>query len=107
MLPPQGGLEVSSEALAERLQRRVTALERQLEARIAQVDDLRARLAQQERLTAEARGDASRSRAEADVLRPKAAEYEALMRTFTMRALDRPRVLYAAARRRVTGRSRP
>ena len=98
MLAPDGGssdpLEIPTDAQVERLQRRVAALERQLEARIAQVDELRNRLASPEQLVAE-------ERAEADVLRRKAAEYDALMQTFTMRALSRPREWYAAARRRL------
>jgi hypothetical protein len=39
--------------------------------------------------------------ADDEILRRKAAEYDALMQTFTMRALSRPRAWYAAARRRL------
>ena len=105
MLPASGGstdrLEIPPDARVERLQRRAAALERQLEARIAQVDELRDRLAEQERLAAAAKDDAARARAEAEALRPEAAEYEALMQTFTMRALSRPRSWYASARSRL------
>ena len=102
MLSPSGGptdrLEISPEAEVKRLRRRVAALERQLQARIAQVDDLRDRLTRQERRLAAADGEASRTPQDAD---PRIAEYEALMNTLTMRALRRPRDWYAAARRRL------
>jgi predicted RNase H-like nuclease (RuvC/YqgF family) len=98
MVSPDRGssdaLEIPLEAQVERLQRRVSALERQLEARIAQVDELRDRLASPQELVAEDRGDD-------EILRRKAAEYDALMQTFTMRALSRPREWYASARRRL------
>ncbi len=112
MLPAQGdpatngGLEVEPEALADRLRRRVDALERQLEARIAEVDDLRARLAHHDRLLAEPRPVDARSPYELEILRAKAAEYDALMATFTMRALRLPRTWYGAVRRRLAGLSR-
>jgi predicted RNase H-like nuclease (RuvC/YqgF family) len=98
MVSPDGGspdaLEIPLDAQVERLQRRVSALERQLEARIAQVEELRNRLAGPEELVAEEQADD-------EILRRKAAEYDALMQTFTMRALSRPRAWYAAARRRL------
>ena len=97
MLSPGGGstdrLEIPPDARLERLQRRVAALERQLDARIAQVEELRHRLDDQERLMGQV-----------DVLQSKAGQYDALMRTFTMRALSRPRAWYAAARRRLRRR---
>ena len=105
MLAPDGGpsdpLEIPADAQLERLQRRVAALERQLEARIAQVDDLRRQLDERAAPAGAAREDAARVRAEADVLRHKAEQYDALMRTFTMRALGGPRAWYASARRRL------
>ena len=105
MVSPDGGrpdpLEIPPDAQVERLQRRVAALERQLEARIGQVDELRRRLEELDRLMARAGEDATGAQAEGDVLRRKAAEYDALMQTFTMRALSRPRELYASARRRL------
>ena len=98
---PSDSLEITPDAQLERLQRRVAALERQLDARIAQVDELRHRSEEQERSAVAARDDAARARAEADLLRHKAEEHDALMHTFTMRALSRPRALYASARRRL------
>ena len=95
-------LEVSAEARADRLARRVAALERQLEARIEQVEHLRRQLAHGE---AHSAFDDRRSNATSfSELERKAAEYDALMRTFTMRALSRPRGWYAALRRRVSRR---
>ncbi len=110
MLTPQeaaGGpverlVEIPLDARVDRLQRRVAALERQLEARIDEVEGLRQRVDEQAQLAQEARQDAARARAEADVLRPKAVEYEALMGTLTMRVLRRPREMYAWARRRLS-----
>ena len=105
MLSPQGEaaahdesfdpLEVPPDALVERLQRRIAALERQLEARIAQVADLQARLDGHA-------GHVDAAWAEEEVLRSKAAEYDALMATLTMRILRRPRAWYGQARRRLS-----
>lgn len=102
MLPPHGDaagltglpevLAISTDASAERLERRNAALQRQLEVRIAQVADLQARLDELGRV-----GNAGA--AEAELLRAKADEYNALMATLTMRALRRPRGWYTAARR--------
>ena len=98
MLSPTGGstdrLEIPADAQLERLQRRVAAMQRQLDARIAQVDELRSRLADNDRLVAEATR-------EAEILRSKAAQYDALMQTLTMRVLRRPRDWYITARRRL------
>lgn len=91
-------LEVSAEARAERLARRVAALERQVEARIGQVDDLRRRLAHAERQAMPIGSELESSR--------KAAEYDALMATFTMRALRLPRSVYGDVRRRLRERRR-
>lgn len=112
MLSPQGEAAASGDpsddvgvfpdAMIERLQRRVAAMERQLEVRIDQVGDLQARLAHQERLAAEARDDAARAWREVEALRPRAAELDALMNTMTMRALRRPRAWYGDVRRRLT-----
>jgi len=85
---------IPSGALLERLQRRNAALQRQLEARIAQVGDLRARLEKRERAGA-------CGAVEVEALRARAAEYDALMATMTMRVLRRPRGWYAEVRRRV------
>lgn len=108
MLSPQGEaaahgesfdpLEVPPDALVERLQRRIAALERQLEARIAQVADLQARLDGH----AGHADHADAAWAEEEVLRSKAAEYDALMATLTMRILRRPRAWYGRARRRLS-----
>lgn len=101
MLSPggvDGPLDVSVDALVERLRRRVAALERQLDARIGQAATLQAELAEVHRLLAEARD--GEARAWREVERRK-AEHEALMHTFTMRALRRPREWYGAARRRL------
>ncbi len=84
---------MSSDAYVERLQRRNVALQRQLEARISQVGGLQARLDERERA-----GPAGA--AEVELLRARAAEYEALMATMTMRALRRPRAWYTGALRR-------
>jgi hypothetical protein len=114
MLSPQGEaaanggasdqLEVPSDALVARQQRRISALERQLEARIGQVEDLRARLAHQEGLAARATEDAAKAWREVEALRPRAEELESLMNTLTMRALRVPRAWYGDIRRRVIRR---
>ena len=90
-------LQVSPEARLERLTRRIAALERQVEARIAQVEDLQRRLAHAENVARVSQ----EALAEAEAAKPKAAEYDALMNTVTMRALRLPRSWYAAARRRL------
>ena len=115
MLPPQtdaaanGGssdrLDVPPDARVERLQRRVAALERQLEARIAQIADLQLHLAEQQRRAERAERDGPVPIAEAE-LRHKAAEYDALMATLTMRILRRPRAWYTQVRRRLARRGR-
>lgn len=87
-------LRVSAEARVERLTRRAAALERQVEARITQVEDLQRRLAHEE-------NQARAARHEAAVAMPKAIEYDALMNTVTMKALRLPRAWYGAARRRL------
>lgn len=84
------------DAMVERLQRRTAALERQLEARIGEISNLQARLAEQEPLT----------QAAADALVHRANEYDALMQTLTMRVLRRPRAWYTTARRRAPGLTR-
>jgi len=84
-------LDVPAEALAARLARRVEGLTRQLEARIARIDDL-------ERQLGHLRLDNTRETTPEDNAR-KAAEYDALMNTLTMRMLRRPREAYAVARR--------
>lgn len=94
-------LEIPHDAQVERLRRRSAALERQLEARIAQVEDLQRRLAEAERPGAAGEAEVAALRQEAERWR---TEYEALMNTFTMRALRQPRRWYAAARRRLGGR---
>ena len=81
-------LRVTAEAREERLARRVAALERQVEARIAQVEDYQRRLAHAERRAEEA----------SQVL-AKATEYDVLMGTITMKALRLPRSWYGRARR--------
>lgn len=88
--------------MVERLQRRTAALERQLQVRIDQVEDLQRRLAHQDRVAAEARDDAAHARQEVEALRPRAAELDALMNTMTMRALRLPRAWYGDVRRRLT-----
>jgi hypothetical protein len=90
---PSDPLEVSQDALVKRLQRRVAALERQLEARIAQVADLQARIAQHQQDRPDPGVDAD--------LRHRAAQYDALMATATMRALRLPRAWYGEVRRRI------
>ena len=110
MLPPQRDdaaigdpsdrLDVPADAHVERLQRRIAALERQLEARIAQIADLQVHLAEQQRRAQRAEGDGPVPIGEVE-LRHKAAEYDALMATLTMRILRRPRAWYTQVRRRV------
>lgn len=99
---PSDPLEVPPDALVERLQRRIAALERQLEARIAQVTELQSRLLETEHQHRVAAEEPAQALAEADALRHKAAEYDALMATLTMRALRRPRAWYGQARRRLS-----
>ena len=94
-----GELQVPAEARAERLARRVAALERQVEARIEQIEDLKRLLLHAENLVAAARQETAAAKL-------KGAEYDALMRTFTMRALRLPRGAYGMARRLVTARRR-
>lgn len=89
-------LNVSTEARAERLARRVAALERQVEARVEQVEDLRRQLAHAER-------QATSNASELAEARRIKAEYDALMATFTMRALRLPRAVYGEVRRRLRG----
>lgn len=91
--PPD--LQVTAEAREERLARRVAALERQVEARIAQVEDYQRRLAHVENALAVAEPLA---RQVSEVLW-KAAEYDALMGTRTMKMLRLPRSWYSRARR--------
>lgn len=88
-------LQVTEAACQDRLERRIAALERQLEARIAQIDEYQRRLAQAEGVARAA------ERAMGDVPQVvwKAAEYDALMNTATMKALRLPRSWYARARR--------
>jgi predicted RNase H-like nuclease (RuvC/YqgF family) len=93
-------LDVPADARVERLQRRIAALERQLEARIAQIADLQEHLAEQQRRIRLAEGDGPVPVTEVE-LRHKAAEYDALMATLTMRILRRPRAWYTEARRRL------
>ena len=125
MLVPQGEVEGRDEASGrldpahedqlDRVRRRASALERQLEARIAQadaLDDPHADQAQRPAApageeVAAARDEAARARHQADLLAAKAAEYDALMGTFTMRALRLPRAWYGAVRRRLAGAPRP
>jgi hypothetical protein len=96
--------EVTEAARADRLARRVKALERQLEARIEQVEDLQHQLAHREALHAALVESHSDTAGFSEVER-KAAEYDALMRTFTMRVLRRPREWYSAVRRWLVRRS--
>jgi len=95
-------LQIAEEARADRLARRVAALERQVEARIAQVEDYQRRLAHAEngwKAAEKAAGEA------AEVLW-KAKEYDALMGTLTMKALRLPRTWYGQARRLVESRTK-
>lgn len=107
MLAPQGEaphgepfepLVPPLDALVDRLRRRNTALERQVGARIEQVDALRAELAEAHRQLAASREGEARAWREVERLR---AEHEALMNTLTMRILRRPRDWYGASRRRL------
>jgi len=110
MVPPRGdaaGLggppeaaKITPGASIERLQRRNAALQRQLEARIAQVGDLRALLEERERA-------GTCGAVEVEALRARAAEYDALMATMTMRVLRRPRAWYAEVRRRLPALAGP
>lgn len=76
----------------ERYERRAAALQRQLERRIAEVDQLRAEVAA---LTAQLAGDGVVVHPPAVAeWRAKAAEYDALMATKTMHVLRIPRALY-------------
>jgi len=88
-------LQVTAEAVQDRMARRIAALERQVERRIAQVEDYQRRLAHAENAAQEA----ERSLRDAPQLQWKAAEYDALMGTMTMKALRLPRSWYARARR--------
>jgi len=96
-----GDLQVTAEAVQERLTRRIAALERQVEARIAQVEDYQRRLAHAENAAREAEHGIVGTR---QVLW-KAAEYDALMGTITMKALRLPRSWYAQARRAASQRT--
>jgi hypothetical protein len=71
-------LDISEAARADRLDRQLAGMRRQLERRIAEVEQLRARLGEEPTPAGE--------------LARKAAEYDALMRTKTMRLLAYPRV---------------
>jgi hypothetical protein len=98
-----GDLHLTAESREDRLARRVAALERQVEARIAQVEDYQRRLAHAENAWAAA----ERAAEDAAEVRWKAEEYDALMGTLTMKALRVPRAWYGRARRmasRVRGR---
>ena len=96
-----GDLQVTAEAVQERLTRRIAALERQVEARIAQVEDYQRRLAHAENAVREAEHGIVDTRQ----VQWKAAEYDALMGTITMKALRLPRSWYAQARRAASQRS--
>ena len=88
--PPAGDEPVA--LTEERYARRAAALQRQLELRAAEVDQLRAEVAA---LTARLAGAGEPVYAPAVVeWRAKAAEYDALMATKTMHALRIPRALY-------------
>ncbi len=91
-------VDVGAEALAARLARRVDSLTRQLDARIAEVDDLKRQL--------EHLRDAQPGGAIAQIDARKAAEYDKLMATITMRLLRRPRQAYATARKRLSAARR-
>jgi len=91
-------LHLDAEGQAERMTRRVRALERQLEIRIDQVEDLKRQVAHYKRMSQD-----PRSGAEIEQLEHKAAEYDALMSTFALRVLRRPRSWYGMFRRRITG----
>ena len=95
-------LRVTAEAREERLARRVAALERQVEARIAQVEDYQRRLAHAEnaaRTAEDALRRAESGAEEVSQMLQKAREYDALMGTITMKALRLPRSWYGRARR--------
>jgi len=99
---------VTAEAFQERLARRIAALERQVEARIAQVEDYQRRLAHAEnalRSAENARREAERNIGDARQVLWKAAEYDALMGTITIKALRLPRSWYAHARRALSQRT--
>jgi len=103
-----GELQVTAEAVQERLARRIAALERQVEARIAQVEDYQRRLAHAEnalRSAENASREAERSIGDAHQVLWKAAEFDALMGTITMKALRLPRSWYAQARRAASRRT--
>lgn len=87
----------ADDALVERLRRRGAALQRQLDAGVSEIVDLKARLGERVPASSPPRDEAAAAR-ELDILRFKAAEYDALMQTLTMRALQRPRQWYALAR---------
>ena len=95
-------LRVPAEARQERLARRVAALERQIEARIAQVEDYQRRLAHAEnaaRTAEDALRRAEGGAEEVSQMLEQAKEYDALMGTITMKALRLPRSWYGRARR--------
>jgi len=98
VVPPGDGdrVDVPADARAARLARRVDSLTRQLEARIAEIDDLERQLAHLR--------NARPGGATAEVDARKAAEYDKLMATITMRLLRRPRQAYATARRHLAAR---
>jgi len=99
--PPAGPdrLDVPADALAARLARRVEGLTRQLEARIGETEDLKRQLNH-------LRGGTATPEQVAEENAHKAAEYDALMNTLTMRLLRRPRHVYATVRNHLSDRRR-
>jgi chromosome segregation ATPase len=109
-------------ARAARLERRAAGLVRQLELRIAEVEDLRARLAaldttsrsqqlelDQERRAREHHEEQVREeREELAAARVKADEYDRIMRTKTMKWLRVPRAVYTRiSRKRLASTQNP
>lgn len=88
----QHELELSHAVVAERLERRLAAVLRQLEHRISDAE----RLERENALLSE---EACRLRGEQARLEEIAAEHDALLATKSIRALALPRRIYAVVRR--------
>ena len=99
-------LEITDEALAARAERRVERLVRQLELRIAELDEVRPRLDRAEAELAAARLALEGCQAELRTARAKADEHDRLLATKTMRLLRVPRAAYGRVREEAARRRR-
>ena len=102
-MPPSGRigrqssqLDTSPEARIEWYETRTAALERQIDSRIGQVQELEQQL---KGLEQQLNGIAAIAGDDLGLLVAKANEYDELMQTRTLRILRRPRAAYAWLRR--------